>query len=108
MDSEMSKRTDPVKKSEMVDGITIKYHANGSTIWSKGTIVDGNPEGYWEWYRQDGTLKRSGFFERGEPVGDWTTYDAKGEIYKVTTRKPAVRQSGELDQNCPAEAGSKD
>ncbi len=74
------------KKSEVINGETIKYHANGKTIWSKGRIVDGNPEGYWEWYRIDGTIKRSGQFEKGEPAGEWTTYDEKGEPYKVTKR----------------------
>ena len=74
------------KKLEVIDGYTIKYHANGKTMWSKGKIVDGKPEGYWEWYRADGTLKRSGHFEQGEPVGEWITYDNKGETYKVTNR----------------------
>jgi hypothetical protein len=50
----MAKRTDPVKKSELVNGFTIKYHTNGKTVWSKGKIVDGKAEGYWEWYRLDG------------------------------------------------------
>lgn len=74
------------KKLEVVDGYTIKYHANGKTMWSKGKIVDGEPEGYWEWYRADGTLKRSGHFEQGEPIGEWITYNSKGETYKVTNR----------------------
>lgn len=75
------------KKLEIIDGFTIKYHANGKTMWSKGKVVNEQPEGYWEWYRKDGTLKRSGHFENGEPVGEWITYDAKGEVYKVTNRK---------------------
>ncbi len=74
------------KKMEIVDGYTIKYHANGVTRWSKGKIVNDLSEGYWEWYRPDGTLKRSGHFEKGEPVGEWVTYDNKGIKYKVTTR----------------------
>ncbi len=74
------------KKSEIIDGFTIKYHANGTTRWSKGRIVDGEPEGYWEWYRIDGTVKRSGYFRRGVAVGQWTTYDQDGEVYKVTDR----------------------
>ena len=45
------------KKEEVVDGYTIKYHANGKTVWSKGKIRDGDPDGYWEWYRIDGTPK---------------------------------------------------
>ncbi len=74
------------KKSEVVRGFTIKYHANGKTVWSKGKIKDGKPEGYWEWYRIDGTKKRSGHFKKGESVGEWTTYDVKGRLYKVTSK----------------------
>ncbi|GAA1426358.1 hypothetical protein GCM10009616_00700 [Microlunatus lacustris] len=76
------------KKSEVVDGFTIKYHANGVTRWSKGRIEDDNPVGYWEWYRPDGTLKRSGHFKDGEPVGEWVTYDQDGVAHKVTDRGP--------------------
>lgn len=75
------------KKIEVIDGYTIKYHANGKTPWSKGKITNGQPEGYWEWYRQDGTIKRSGYFENGEPIGEWITYDNKVEKYKTTNRK---------------------
>ena len=72
------------KKLEVIDGYTIKYHAKGDTIWSKGKMKDGNPDGYWEWYRKDGTIKRSGYFKDGESVGEWITYDEKGEVYKST------------------------
>lgn len=75
------------KKTEIIDGMTVKYHANGKTVWSRGLIVDGQPEGYWQWYRPDGTLKRSGHFRQGEPVGEWTTYDAQGQAYKTTVKK---------------------
>jgi hypothetical protein len=74
------------KKSETIDGYLIKYHANGVTRWSKGKVVNGQPDGYWEWYRPDGTLKRSGHFKMGEATGEWTTYDEKGKVYKVTNR----------------------
>lgn len=75
------------KKMEVADDYTIKYHANGKTIWSKGKIVNGNTEGYWEWYRPNGTLKRSGYFEMGEPIGEWITYDLEGNVYKKTIIK---------------------
>jgi antitoxin component YwqK of YwqJK toxin-antitoxin module len=75
------------KKLEIIDGYTIKYHANGKTMWSKGKMINDQPEGYWEWYRPDGTLKRSGYFEKGEPVGEWITYDNKGCKHKVTQRE---------------------
>jgi antitoxin component YwqK of YwqJK toxin-antitoxin module len=75
------------KKLEVIDGITIKYHANGKTVWSRGRIVQGQPDGYWEWYRIDGTLKRSGYFRMGVAVGEWITYDSKGQKYRSTMRK---------------------
>ncbi len=75
-----------MKKLEVVKGVTIKYHANGKTIWSRGKIKDGQPNGYWEWYRINGTLKRSGNFKKGEPVGEWKTYDSKGKLYKTTNK----------------------
>lgn len=74
------------KPFEVIDGVTIKYHANGKSIWSKGKIIEGKAEGYWEWYRKDGTIKRSGFFIDGEPTGLWITYDTQGTPYKETQR----------------------
>lgn len=74
------------KKIKLVDGLVVKYHANNKTIWSKGKTVNGIPDGYWEWFRVDGTLKRSGHFKKGEPVGEWITYDKNGKVYKVTKK----------------------
>ncbi|MDB5238449.1 MAG: hypothetical protein JWM46_719 [Candidatus Kaiserbacteria bacterium] len=65
----LAKKVIKKKKSEIVRGFTIKYHANGTTVWSKGKMKGGKPNGYWEWYRLDGTLKRSGFFKDGVTVG---------------------------------------
>jgi antitoxin component YwqK of YwqJK toxin-antitoxin module len=31
---------------------------------------------------------RSGYFENGEQVGEWTTYDKTGRVVKVTRMKP--------------------
>ncbi len=80
------KKIVPKKKTEVVRGFTIKYHASGKTVWSKGKMKEDKPDGYWEWYRPDGTLKRSGIFKEGEPTGKWTTYDLKGKVYKVTQK----------------------
>ncbi len=66
--------------------ILIKYH-KGGTIWSRGEVIGSTPEGYWEWYRIDGSKKRSGYFTNGEPTGEWITYDQEGKIYKKTTKK---------------------
>ena len=43
---------------------------------------------YWEWFRRDGAKLRSGYFLNGEQVGEWTTYDKFGKVYKVTMMKP--------------------
>ena len=64
-----------------------EFHKDGS-IWAKGKTLAGVPHGYWEWFREDGTKMRSGYFDHGEQTGDWTTYDRQGDIYKVTRMKP--------------------
>lgn len=69
------------------DEAYVKHHADGS-VWAKGWHRDGKATGYWEWFRKDGTKMRSGHFERDAQVGEWTTYDQKGAVYKVTTMKP--------------------
>jgi antitoxin component YwqK of YwqJK toxin-antitoxin module len=61
----------------------VEHHRNGS-VHARGRELDGEPHGYWEWWRTDGTLKRSGHFDRGRQVGEWTTYDRNGVVYKVT------------------------
>lgn len=67
------------------DAVT-ELHKDGS-VCAKGGKLDGALHGYWEWFRKDGTLKRSGSFDRGVQVGEWTTYDSTGKVYKVTTMK---------------------
>jgi antitoxin component YwqK of YwqJK toxin-antitoxin module len=61
----------------------IERHKDGS-IWAVGKMRGGKPVGYWEWFRKDGTKLRSGMFDNGAQTGEWTTYDKKGEVYKVT------------------------
>ena len=64
------------------------YHKDG-TIWATGKMIGDVAEGYWEWFRKDGTKLRSGHFSSGTQVGEWTTYDKSGKVYKVTTIKAA-------------------
>lgn len=70
----------------------VHYHKDGS-VWARGQTVDGIATGYWEWFRKDGVRMRSGYFEAGEQVGRWTTYDRNGKVYKVTdmTRKKSAK-----------------
>jgi antitoxin component YwqK of YwqJK toxin-antitoxin module len=64
----------------------IKYHNDG-TVWAKGKMLGEQPDGYWEWFRKDGVIMRSGYFDKGKQIGEWTTYDKQGKIYKVTKMK---------------------
>ena len=65
-------------KTERID-----RHKDGS-IKAKGYMMGGELEGYWEWFRLDGSKLRSGYFKNGKQVGEWTTYDATGKVVKVT------------------------
>ncbi len=69
----------------------IESHKDGS-IWAKGQTANGVPSGYWEWFRLDGTKMRSGHFDNGQQTGEWTTYDKKGQVYKVTKMKTKKRE----------------
>ena len=60
-----------------------KFHKDGS-LRATGTTRDGVLDGYWEWFRKDGTKLRSGHFAMGKQVGEWITYDRAGASYKIT------------------------
>ena len=75
----------PGKKSN--PGNYVKYHRDGS-VWARGQTIDGSATGYWEWFRKVRVRMRSGYFERGEQVGEWTTYDRQGTIYKTYFAPP--------------------
>ena len=64
----------------------IKVHNDG-TVWGKGWMRGGEPDGYFEWFRKDGSRMRSGSFTMGKQSGDWTTYDRAGRVVKVTRMK---------------------
>ena len=67
------------------DGEHVERHADGS-VRARGPVAGGQPQGYWEWFRLDGTRMRSAHFRDGEPVGEWITYDRTGSVYQVTHR----------------------
>jgi antitoxin component YwqK of YwqJK toxin-antitoxin module len=80
-----SMKAKPSVKSEVARE-HIEYHKDGS-VRAKGQTLNGELTGYWEWFRKNGTKMRSGYFEAGQQVGQWTTYDQKGEVYKLTIIK---------------------
>ena len=81
-----SKTKDPKKPKKTDLEAYIKYHNDGS-IWGKGQTLNGQLHGYFEWHRKGGTIMRSGYFDNGKQVGNWTTYDKTGKVYKVTKMK---------------------
>ncbi|KQU76367.1 hypothetical protein ASC75_01720 [Aminobacter sp. DSM 101952] len=74
-----------------------RHHHKDGSLWIVGQTRDGQADGYWEWFRKDGTKLRSGHFSKGVQVGEWTTYDKTGKVYKVTTiKKTAASAAGPL------------
>jgi antitoxin component YwqK of YwqJK toxin-antitoxin module len=47
--------------------------------------LDGVMHGDWQFFRLDGSLMRSGTFDRGRQVGVWRTFDRTGHLVKETT-----------------------
>ena len=74
-----------VGASSMTDTVSIRAYGQVGNPW---LMLDGVMTGYWEWFRKDGSIMRSGHFENGEQVGEWTTYDRVGKAVKVTKMKP--------------------
>jgi antitoxin component YwqK of YwqJK toxin-antitoxin module len=60
------------------------YFANGKLKY-KGLLFDGEMHGAWEWYRTDGSLMRTGQFDRGNQIGVWRTFDRAGRVVKETS-----------------------
>jgi antitoxin component YwqK of YwqJK toxin-antitoxin module len=58
-------------------------YATGSRK-SRGWRLQGELHGDWEFYRLDGSLMRSGRFDRGRQVGVWRTFRRDGSLVKET------------------------
>jgi antitoxin component YwqK of YwqJK toxin-antitoxin module len=75
-------------RSELVPEIA--HYPNGG-VKRKGFLLDGEFHGAWEWYRTDGTVMRTGQFDRGKQVGAWRTFERSGRLVKETdfTNRPS-------------------
>jgi antitoxin component YwqK of YwqJK toxin-antitoxin module len=62
----------------------IAHFPNGRVKFT-GQRLDGEMHGDWTWYRTDGSLLRTGSFDRGRQIGKWRTYDRSNEVIKETT-----------------------
>jgi antitoxin component YwqK of YwqJK toxin-antitoxin module len=50
----------------------------------EGFRLAGEMHGEWRWFRTDGSLMRSGSFDRGRQIGVWRTFDRAGRLVKET------------------------
>jgi antitoxin component YwqK of YwqJK toxin-antitoxin module len=64
----------------------VEHYGNGK-VKLKGAHLDSEMHGAWEFYRLDGSLMRSGEFDRGKQIGTWRTYDRAGKVVKETRFK---------------------
>ena len=61
----------------------IEHYANG-LVKMRGFRIGGELHGAWEWFRTDGTVMRTGEFDRGQQVGVWRTFARDGRVVKET------------------------
>jgi antitoxin component YwqK of YwqJK toxin-antitoxin module len=69
------------ERSRTVPEVT--HYANGRVKY-RGAHLDGEMHGPWEFFRTDGTLMRTGSFERGRQVGVWRTFGRNRRVVKET------------------------
>lgn len=61
----------------------IDHYDNGNVRF-RGANLEGAMHGPWQFFRRDGSIMRSGSFDRGQQVGTWRTYDRLGKVLKET------------------------
>ncbi len=69
-------------------------HYSTGTVKSTGFTLDGEMHGDWVFYRKDGSVMRSGSFERGRQCGVWRTFDREGRLVSETDFGPATPAIG--------------
>ena len=59
------------------------FYDNGNPRF-KGAYKNNEMHGFWEFFRKDGSLMRSGSFDEGTQTGVWKTFDRIGKLVKET------------------------
>ena len=62
----------------------ISHYPTGAVRYT-GFQLDGTAHGEWAYFRLDGSVMRTGSFDRGRQVGVWRTFDRSGRLVKETT-----------------------
>jgi antitoxin component YwqK of YwqJK toxin-antitoxin module len=63
--------------------VHVEHYDNGA-VKLRGAHLGGAMHGPWEFFRVDGSLMRSGSFDRGRQVGPWRTFARTGRLVKET------------------------
>ncbi|HEX9634408.1 MAG TPA: hypothetical protein VGB34_02865 [Candidatus Limnocylindria bacterium] len=72
------------RKDSTENAVEETVHYGNGGIRYTGFLLKGEMHGAWSWYRTDGSLMRTGEFDRGKQVGTWRTLDRSGKVVKET------------------------
>jgi antitoxin component YwqK of YwqJK toxin-antitoxin module len=61
----------------------VDSYPNGNPRY-RGANLDGQMHGPWTFYRADGSVMRTGTFDRGRQIGVWRTFTRDGTLAKET------------------------
>jgi hypothetical protein len=73
-------------QADFTEGLHVERHRDGS-VRARGPVVDGEPDGHWEWFRLDGTMLRSGCLDRAGRPANGRPATCPVRRNKVTTVK---------------------
>jgi antitoxin component YwqK of YwqJK toxin-antitoxin module len=100
-------RAKTIEFKPISDGNKIAYYLSGK-IYSKGKIVNGKEDGFWEYWNENGNKAREGEFVDGKPngnhkywyengvlrgIGGWKNgvYDGKWEMYNENGKEKIIQ-----------------
>ena len=66
------------------DGTLHEERYDNGQVKLRGLHLRGEMHGAWEFFRRDGSIMRSGAFDRGSQVGTLRTFDRAGRLVKET------------------------
>jgi antitoxin component YwqK of YwqJK toxin-antitoxin module len=66
------------------EGVPHEERYPSGVLKMTGFHLDGEMHGAWVFYRADGSVMRTGEFDRGKQVGVWRTFERSGRVVKET------------------------
>jgi antitoxin component YwqK of YwqJK toxin-antitoxin module len=77
------------------------------TLKMRGSRLGDEMHGAWKWYRADGTVMRTGRFDRGTQIGVWKTFARSGRLVKETkfARRPRAPRGVPARSPLPSPSG---